>query len=58
MSFYMMNNWLNNFAYRIDMGFGVFVLSGITGIPIALLTVLFHALRSAYNNPVNVLKYE
>lgn len=58
MSFYMMNNRLNNFAYKIDMGLGVFVLSGITDIFIALLTVLFHALRSAYNNPVNALKYE
>ncbi len=57
-SFYMMNNWLNNFAYKIDIGFGVFVLSGITGLVIALLTVSFHALRSAYSNPVKALKYE
>ncbi len=57
-SYYMMSNWLNNFAYRIDIGLGVFVLSGITGLLIALLTVLFHALRSAYSNPVKALKYE
>jgi putative ABC transport system permease protein len=57
-TYFMMNNWLNNFAYRISMGVGVFIFSGITGLLIALLTVLFHALRSANGNPVNALKYE
>jgi putative ABC transport system permease protein len=57
-TYFVMNNWLNNFAYRIEMGFGVFIFSGIVGLTVALLTVLFHSLRAAYSNPVNSLKYE
>lgn len=54
----VMNNWLNDFAFRIDIGIWVFVLSGLAGLVIALFTVSFHAIRSASSNPVIALKYE
>lgn len=57
-SFYSIINLLNNFAYGIGMGSGVLILHGFTGLFMALVTVLFHAFRSAYSNPVNALKYE
>ena len=58
LTWFLMNNWLNNFAYRIQIGAGVFIFSAIAGLVIALATVLFHSLRSAYSNPVKALKYE
>lgn len=57
-TWFLMNGWLDNFAYRITIGFGVFIFSALAGLLIALGTVLFHALRSAYSNPVKALKYE
>lgn len=58
LTWYLMNNWLNNFAYRIQIGVAVFIFAAIAGLLIALATVLFHALRSAYSNPVKALRYE
>ena len=57
-TWFMMNSWLNNFAYRTEIGFGVFLFSALAGLLIALATVLFHSLKSAYSNPVDALKYE
>jgi putative ABC transport system permease protein len=57
-AWFIMNNWLNNFAFRINIGMWVFVLSALAGFLIALFTVSFHAFRSASNNPVKALKYE
>ena len=57
-TWFLMNGWLDNFAYRIHIGIGVFIFSAVAGLLIALVTVLFHALRSAYSNPVKALKYE
>ncbi len=58
LAYYVMNNWLKNFAYRIDMGFWIFVDSGILALVIALLTVSSHAIKAAIANPVESLRYE
>ncbi len=50
--------WLEGFAYRIDLGPGVFVLAGGTALVIALVTVSAHALRAATADPVQSLRYE
>jgi putative ABC transport system permease protein len=50
--------WLNNFAYRIDIGAAMFILAGITALMIALFTVSTQALRAATTNPVDSLRYE
>ena len=58
LAYYIMNNWLNNFVYRINITLWVFILSGITALLIALLTVSSHAIKAAMTNPVESLRYE
>ncbi len=53
-----MNHWLENFAYRIDIGLWVFVTAGALALLIALLTVSWQAIKAALSNPVTALRYE
>ena len=53
-----MNRWLQNFAYRINIGLGTFVLSALLAFIIALLTVGYQAIKAAKANPVDALRYE
>ena len=57
-AWYAMNRWLQNFAYRIDIGWWMFVLAGLLALVIALLTVSYQAVKAARANPVNSLRYE
>ncbi len=57
-AYYFMNNWLQNFAYRINPGLGTFLLSGVIALFIALITVSFQAVKVAVANPVNALRSE
>ena len=57
-AYYFMNGWLDDFAYKIQLGIGVFILSGVIALLIALLTVSKQALKAAQTNPINSLKYE
>jgi len=57
-AWFMMNRWLNEFAYRIDIGIGTLFTIGIFTALVALLTVGFKALRVARANPVDAIKYE
>ena len=54
----LMNNWLQNFAYTIEIHWWVFVGSGFGALFIALLTVSYQAIRAALMNPVKALKTE
>lgn len=53
-----MSQWLDGFAYRIDLGPGLFVTAGILALVIALLTVSWQAIRAALADPVKSLRYE
>ena len=53
-----MNKWLQNFAFRTDLSIWIFILSGLTALAIALLTVSFQAIKAATANPVDSLRYE
>ena len=53
-----MNKWLQNFAYRINMNVWMFILSGLSTLVIALLTVSYQTLKAATANPLNSLRYE
>jgi putative ABC transport system permease protein len=57
-AYYAMNNWLQNFAYRVEISWLVFVISGIIAIVIALLTVSYQAVKAAVSNPIESLRYE
>ena len=53
-----MNNWLQDFAYRIEISWWFFAIAGIAAILIALLTVSFQAIKAAVANPVKSLRTE
>jgi putative ABC transport system permease protein len=53
-----MNKWLHDFAYRIEISWWVFVLSGGVTLLIVLLTVCYQAIKAAMANPVESLRYE
>ncbi|HEU4858400.1 MAG TPA: FtsX-like permease family protein, partial [Chitinophagaceae bacterium] len=57
-AWWAMNQWLENFAYRINIGWWAFVAAGIAALLIALLTVSFQAIKAALANPVNSLRTE
>jgi len=57
-AWYVMNRWLQNFAYRINIGMWIFVVSAVLALFIALLTVSFQSIKAATANPVDSLRYE
>ncbi len=57
-AFFAMYMWLQNFAYKTELSWWVFVLSGIISLGIALLTVSLQSWRAATRNPVEALRYE
>lgn len=57
-SFFVMEWWLKGFAYRIDIGVGIFILSGFVSLLITFITVYQQIWRLALKAPARVLKYE
>ncbi|MEE9464654.1 MAG: ABC transporter permease [Candidatus Neomarinimicrobiota bacterium] len=57
-AWYVFNGWLENFAYRIDLGITTFVMAGGLVLLIALLTVSYQAIKAATSNPVDAIRYE
>lgn len=57
-AWWIMNKWLENFAYRINIQWWMFVAAGLIAIGIALVTVSWQALRAALANPVDSLRDE
>jgi putative ABC transport system permease protein len=57
-AFFIMNKWLQGFAYRIGLAVWIFVISGVAALLIALLTVSAKAFKAAVANPVDSLRYE
>lgn len=55
---YVMNQWLQNYTYRTEIGWSVFVVAGLSAITIALLTVSLQAIKAAVANPVKSLRAE
>ncbi len=58
LAYFGMNKWLQDFAFRIDIGWKVFLLAGLGAVVIAFLTVSFQAVRAALTNPVKSLRSE
>ena len=57
-SYLVMDRWLQNFAYRIQIGAGIVLLAISFVLIITLVTVIYHAARASFVNPVNTLRYE
>lgn len=57
-AWYLMDAWLDDFAYKINIGFFTFVIATLLSLFIALGTVGFHAVKAALSNPVKALRYE
>ncbi|AFD05405.1 ABC-type antimicrobial peptide transport system, permease component [Solitalea canadensis DSM 3403] len=55
---YAMHKWLEDFAYRTNIGWSVFLIAGVLAVAIALITVSFQAIKAAIANPVKSLKTE
>jgi ABC-type antimicrobial peptide transport system permease subunit len=57
-AWYFMNKWLQNFAFKIDLSWWIFIVGGIASIIIALISVSFQAIKAAMANPVKSLRTE
>jgi putative ABC transport system permease protein len=53
-----MQHWLDNFVYRIDLNWWIFLLAAMIGLVLALLTVIFQSTKAAVSNPIDSLRYE
>ncbi|SKC86772.1 ABC transporter permease [Ohtaekwangia koreensis] len=57
-AWFIVNNWLSGFEYRVDINPWIFIGSGLVAIFIAWLTVSYQSIKAAATNPVNSLRYE
>jgi putative ABC transport system permease protein len=57
-AWWAMNNWLKDFAYRVDMQWWVFLVAGILAALIAFVTISYQAVKAAISNPVKSLRTE
>jgi len=57
-AWWAMNKWLQDFAYRVDITWWVFLLAGTIAAMIAMLTISFQAIKAAIANPVKNLRTE
>ncbi len=57
-AYFSMTKWLQHFAYRIDLGITIFIISSVLALTIALITISFQSVRAARANPVDSLRYE
>ncbi len=57
-AYYAMHKWLENFAYKTELSWWIFVLAGVLALGIALLTVTWQSWKAATRNPIEALRYE
>jgi len=57
-AWWMMHNWLQDYEYRVEISWWIFIAAGLLAIFIALITVSFQAIRAAFMNPVKSLRTE
>lgn len=58
LAWWLMNNWLDKFAYHMTIGWQVVAVAGFILAIVALLTISFHSIRTALSNPVEALRHE
>ncbi|MFC2106791.1 ABC transporter permease [Bacteroidota bacterium] len=57
-SYFFFKDWLNNFAYRVDINWWIFAGASALALLIAVITVIYQSLAAAYKNPADSLRYE
>jgi putative ABC transport system permease protein len=57
-AYFAAKRWLQTFAYRTDIGWEIFALTGLGAFTIALITVSWQTIRAARGNPIDSLRYE
>jgi putative ABC transport system permease protein len=57
-AYFVMNKWLENFAYKTSLSWWIFAMAGLLALGIALLTVSWQSWKAAKRNPVEALRYE
>ena len=58
LGYFIMNTWLQNFAYRTSLEFGTFLLAATLALIISIITVIYQASKAALANPIDSLRYE
>lgn len=58
LAYFLMNSWLQNFAYRIKPGLDIFLLSSLLALLVAFFTIIFQSVRASIADPVDSLHYE
>jgi putative ABC transport system permease protein len=58
LSYFVMDRWLENFAYRTDIALWIFLVSGVLGLVVAVATVSFQSVKASIANPIDCLRYE
>lgn len=58
LGWYLMNNWLTEFVYRIEIEWPLLASTGLLALLLTLATVSFQAIKAARFNPVDALRYE
>ena len=57
-TWYLMNSWMDDFAYRTNIGIGVFLISSLLTLMLVLIVIGFHAARASRTNPIHSLRDE
>ncbi|MDP5062858.1 MAG: ABC transporter permease [Maribacter sp.] len=57
-AYWLMDKWLSNFAFHVDMSYSVFIIAGISALVIALFTISFQSVKAALSNPIKSLRAE
>ena len=58
LAWFLMSRWIQNFAYRTQIGWAVFLWAGFVAMAIAVFTFIFQTIKTASAKPVNSLRYE
>jgi putative ABC transport system permease protein len=58
LAWWAMHTWLQDFAYRVNIGWWIFILAGASALLIALITISFQAVKAAIANPIKSLRTE
>ena len=58
LAYFVMRKWLGSYAYRVDMGYFVFVGAMLLALIVAILSVSYQAIRAARSNPADSIRYE